>query len=93
MSWTSIVLTRCFPDEEAQKADTISERVGVCDKPTVPAFWRHEVLNALDRLARTIQHCYLGGAPGVDWNPPNNFRPSGNVTVRALATLLPSFAA
>jgi predicted nucleic acid-binding protein len=43
----SIVLTWCFPDEEAQKAEKISERIALCDKPAVPAFWRHEVLNAL----------------------------------------------
>jgi predicted nucleic acid-binding protein len=43
----SIVLTWCFPDEEAQKAEEISERIALGDRPTVPAFWRHEVLNAL----------------------------------------------
>jgi predicted nucleic acid-binding protein len=43
----SIVLTWCFPDEEAQKAERISERIALGDEPTVPAFWRHEVLNAL----------------------------------------------
>ncbi len=43
----SIVLTWCFPDEEAQKAEKISERIALGDKPAVPAFWRHEVLNAL----------------------------------------------
>jgi predicted nucleic acid-binding protein len=43
----SIVLTWCFPDEEAQKAEEISERIALGDKLVVPAFWRHEVLNAL----------------------------------------------
>ena len=43
----SIVLTWCFPDEEAQKAEKISERIAVGDKPAVPAFWRYEVLTAL----------------------------------------------
>ena len=43
----SIVLTWCFPDEEAQKAEKISERIALGDRPSVPAFWRHEVLNAL----------------------------------------------
>ena len=43
----SIVLTWCFPDEEAQKAEKISERIALGDQPAVPAFWRHEVLNAL----------------------------------------------
>ena len=39
-----------------------------------------------------LKRGYLTGAPGVDWKPPNNFRPSGMVTVPALATLRPSFA-
>ena len=43
----SIVLTWCFPDEEAQKAEEISERIALGDKPAVSSFWRHEVLNAL----------------------------------------------
>jgi predicted nucleic acid-binding protein len=43
----SIVLTWCFPDEEARKAEEISERIALGDKVAVPAFWRHEVLNAL----------------------------------------------
>ena len=43
----SIVLSWCFPDEEAQKAEKISERIALGDQPAVPAFWRHEVLNAL----------------------------------------------
>jgi hypothetical protein len=41
------VLTWCFPDEEAQKAEDISERSAGGDTVVVPAFWRHEVLNAL----------------------------------------------
>jgi predicted nucleic acid-binding protein len=43
----SIVLTWCFPDEEAQKALEISERIAAGDKAIVPAFWHHEMLNAL----------------------------------------------
>jgi predicted nucleic acid-binding protein len=43
----SIVLTWCFPDEEARKAEEISERIATGDKPAVTSFWRHEVLNAL----------------------------------------------
>jgi len=43
----STVLTWCFPDEEAQKAQEISERIAGGDTMVVPAFWRHEVLNAL----------------------------------------------
>jgi hypothetical protein len=40
----------------------------------------------------TVKRGYLWGAPGVLMKPPNSFRPSGMVTVRALAVLLPSFA-
>jgi len=43
----STVLTWCFPDEEAQKAQEISERIADGDTVVVPAFWRHEILNAL----------------------------------------------
>jgi predicted nucleic acid-binding protein len=43
----STVLTWCFPDEQAQKAQEISERIAGGDTVIVPAFWRHEVLNAL----------------------------------------------
>jgi predicted nucleic acid-binding protein len=43
----SIVLTWCFPDEEARKGQEISERIAIGERATVPAFWRHEVLNAL----------------------------------------------
>jgi predicted nucleic acid-binding protein len=43
----SIALTWCFPDEEAQKAQEISERIAMGETVIVPAFWRHEILNAL----------------------------------------------
>ena len=43
----SIVLTWCFPDERAQRAEEISERIAMGERVVVPAFWRHEVLNAL----------------------------------------------
>jgi predicted nucleic acid-binding protein len=43
----SVVLTWCFPDEEAQKAQEVSERIADGARPAVPAFWRHEILNAL----------------------------------------------
>ena len=43
----STVLTWCFPDEEAQKAQEISERIAGGDTVVAPAFWRHEILNAL----------------------------------------------
>ena len=43
----STVLTWCFPDEEAQKAQEVSEQIAGGDTVIVPAFWPHEVLNAL----------------------------------------------
>jgi predicted nucleic acid-binding protein len=43
----STVLTWCFPDEEAQKAQEISELIAGGERVIVPAFWRHEILNAL----------------------------------------------
>jgi predicted nucleic acid-binding protein len=43
----STVLTWCFPDEEAQNAREISERIAAGDSVVVPSFWRHEILNAL----------------------------------------------
>ncbi len=61
----SIVLTWCFTDEEAQKAEKISERIALGDKPTAPAFWRHEVLNALlvgekrKRLTNELIHTFI----------------------------------
>ena len=43
----STVLTWCFPDEKAQKAQEVSERIAFGDTVIVPSFWRHEILNAL----------------------------------------------
>jgi hypothetical protein len=43
----STVLTWCFPDEVSQKAMEISERIAGGERVVVPAFWRHEILNAL----------------------------------------------
>jgi predicted nucleic acid-binding protein len=43
----SIVLTWCFPDEQSQHAEAISERIARGERAVVPAFWRHEMLNAL----------------------------------------------
>jgi predicted nucleic acid-binding protein len=43
----SIVLTWCFPDEASQKAQEVAERIAGGDRVIVPAFWRHEMLNAL----------------------------------------------
>jgi predicted nucleic acid-binding protein len=43
----SITLTWCFPDEEAQKAQEIAERIAAGETVIVPAFWPHEILSAL----------------------------------------------
>lgn len=43
----STVLTWCFPDEKAQKAQEISDLISTGETISVPAFWRHELLNAL----------------------------------------------
>ena len=43
----SVVLTWCFPDEKAQKAEAVSDRIAAGDRAVVTAFWPHEVLNAL----------------------------------------------
>jgi predicted nucleic acid-binding protein len=43
----SIILTWCFPDEETQKAEETSERIALGARVVVPAFWPHEILNAL----------------------------------------------
>ena len=43
----STVLTWCFPDEKAQNAQEISEKIAGGGTVVVPAFWLHEVLNAL----------------------------------------------
>lgn len=43
----SVILTWCFPDEQSRKAQEISERIAAGERALVPAFWSHEVLNAL----------------------------------------------
>jgi predicted nucleic acid-binding protein len=61
----SVVLTWCFPDEESQKAAAISERIARGDRVSVPAFWRHEILNALlvgerrKRLTRELSQAFI----------------------------------
>jgi predicted nucleic acid-binding protein len=58
-------LTWCFPDEESQKATEISERIAKGDRVAVPAFWRHEILNALlvgerrKRLTRELSQAFI----------------------------------
>jgi predicted nucleic acid-binding protein len=60
----SVVLTWCFPDEESQKAVEISELIAGGDRGAVPAFWRHEILNALvgerrKRLTRELSQAFI----------------------------------
>jgi predicted nucleic acid-binding protein len=43
----SIVLTWCFPDENAAAAQHVAGRFKQGDTAVVPSFWPHEVLNAL----------------------------------------------
>ena len=69
MNWlvldASIVLTWCFPDETSQKAMEISERIAGGDRVAVPAFWRHEILNAplvgerRKRITRDLSQAFL----------------------------------
>jgi len=70
----SVALTWCFPDEESQKAEVVSERIAGGDTVTVPAFWPHEILNALlvgerrKRLTRELTQAFiddLGGLPVI----------------------------
>ena len=43
----SIVLTWCFPDENAALAQHVADRFTHGDTAVAPCFWPHEVLNAL----------------------------------------------
>jgi predicted nucleic acid-binding protein len=43
----SIVLTWCFPDENAAMAQHVASMFKRGDTAVVPSFWPHEVLNAL----------------------------------------------
>ncbi len=43
----SIVLTWCFPDENAAMAERVAEMFKQGDTAIAPSFWPHEVLNAL----------------------------------------------
>lgn len=74
----STVLTWCFPDEESQKALEISERIAIGERVAVPAFWRHEILNALlvgerrKRLTPELTRSFLDDLNRlpVDIDPP-----------------------
>jgi predicted nucleic acid-binding protein len=43
----SVVLTWCFPDENAELADKVAHMFKKGDSAIAPSFWPHEVLNAL----------------------------------------------
>jgi predicted nucleic acid-binding protein len=43
----SVVLTWCFPDENAAAAQGVADRFKRGDTGLAPSFWPHEVLNAL----------------------------------------------
>ncbi|MFY9906020.1 MAG: type II toxin-antitoxin system VapC family toxin [Terriglobales bacterium] len=43
----SVVLTWCFPDENAAMAQRVAEMFKQGDTAMAPSFWPHEVLNAL----------------------------------------------
>ena len=43
----SVVLTWCFPDENAALAQHVADRFMQGDTALAPSFWPHEVLNAL----------------------------------------------
>lgn len=43
----SVVLTWCFPDENADLAEHVAHRFQQGDTALAPSFWPHEVLNAL----------------------------------------------
>jgi predicted nucleic acid-binding protein len=43
----SVVLTWCFPDENADLANKVAEMFKHGDSALTPPFWPHEVLNAL----------------------------------------------
>jgi predicted nucleic acid-binding protein len=43
----SVVLTWCFPDENAEVANEVAQMFKKGDSAITPSFWPHEVLNAL----------------------------------------------
>jgi hypothetical protein len=69
----SIILTWCFPDEDSQKAQEISERIANGGRAQVPAFWRHEIMNALlvgerrKRLTRALTKEFINDLTSFQW--------------------------
>src|SRR5579864_379002 len=62
----SVVLTWCFPDENSAFADRVALMFLQGDSAIAPAFWAHEVLNALlvgekrKRISRQLVESFLG---------------------------------
>ena len=61
----SVVLTWCFPDENAPLAEHVADMFKHGDTAIVPSFWPHEVLNALlvgekrKRISRELVRSFL----------------------------------
>lgn len=61
----SIVLTWCFPDENADVAEHVAHRFQQGDTALAPSFWPHEVVNALlagekrKRLSKEMIQAFL----------------------------------
>ena len=60
-----VVLTWCFPDENAPMAEHVADMFKHGDTAIVPSFWPHEVLNALlvgekrKRISRELVRSFL----------------------------------
>jgi predicted nucleic acid-binding protein len=61
----SVVLTWCFPDENAALAQHVAHRFKQGDTALAPSFWPHEVLNALlagekrKRISKEMMRSFL----------------------------------
>jgi predicted nucleic acid-binding protein len=61
----SLVLTWCFPDENAALAQRVADMFKEGDSAIAPSFWPHEVLNALlvgekrKRISRALVQAFL----------------------------------
>jgi predicted nucleic acid-binding protein len=95
----SIVLTWCFPDEEARKAEEISERIALGDRPVVTSFRRHEVLNALlmgekrKRLTSKLTRTFIQDLEQlpVDVDAPGSVTCVGQAWLDGIRRLLPDY--
>ena len=62
----SVVLTWCFPDENAATAQHVASMFKQGDTAVAPSFWPHEVLNALlvgekrKRISKELVRSFLG---------------------------------